>query len=74
MWFIIAFISLIVLIEIAIWVSTYLEFRWQRKHIVEPMKKIMNDIEEMNKEQKEDIKYIMDDLSSFIPKRKREDK
>lgn len=74
MWFIIAFIALIVLIEIAIWVSTYLEIRWQRKNIVEPMKKIMNDIEEMNKEQKEDIKYIIDDLSSFIPKRKREDK
>ena len=74
MWFIIAFISLMVLIEIAIWVSMYLEFRWQRKHIVEPIKKIMNDTDEMNKEQKEDIKYIIDDLRSFIPKRKREDK
>lgn len=74
MGFIIAYISLIVLIEIAIWVSMYLEIRWQRNHIVEPMKKIMNDIEKISKEQKEDIKYIIDDLSSFIPKRKREDK
>ena len=74
MWFIIAYISFAVLMVIVMSVSTYLEFRWQRKHIVEPMKKIMNDIEEMNKEQKEDIKYIIDDLSSFIPKRKREDK
>jgi hypothetical protein len=74
MGFIIALISLMVLIEIAIWVSMYLAIGWQRKHIVEPIKKIMNDIEEMNKEQKEDIKYIIDDLSSFIPKRKREDK
>lgn len=62
MGFIIAFISLMVLIEIAIWVSVYLEFRWQRKHIVEPIKKILNAVDNSETKKLKDLSKSLENI------------